>query len=77
MDIIDRLEQYYDIDTRKGLCNMILEYVYEDKIEDMPEPSYWEIVKSMYFLTIGRITHPTTSRIYVDIFNAHMGEMED
>lgn len=76
METIRMLSEYYDPHTRLGLCNMVLEFVYYNKIEDIPDPSIYDIIKTVYYLTIGRVISPKTSSIYVNVFNMAMNDEE-
>lgn len=77
MEVIDKLTEKYDIDTRKGLCRMILDYIYVVKV-DLEAPISWcEIAKSMWYLTLGRYTNPERYELYRDAFEIVMELPED
>ena len=77
MEVIDKLTNKYDVDTRKGLCNMILEYVYIDKIDmDKVTPSFMNVISTLWYLTVGRWSNPEIHNIYKDLFDRMWEEEE-
>lgn len=77
MEVIDKLTEKYDIDTRIGICNMILDYIYIKEVDLESKISWFEIVKSCWYLSFGRYTNPEMYNVYRNAFDLVMELPED
>ena len=73
MDIIDKLYNYYDKDTRKGLCNIITSYIIIPNIEE--EYRKFSKIKKIYFMSFGKITHSKKYKLCWRKYNEYIENM--